>query len=399
MSSDVSLLKAMLALPAAGYHAVQRIRAKAFEWGLLKARSAPIPVISVGNLLMGGSGKTPFVIALVGLLQGHGMKPAVVSRGYRGTNRKEFLVVGDGTGGSPLVEPSVCGDEPYLIAERLPNTPVLIGRRRLNPARAASKLFGCDVIVLDDGFQHLPLKRDVDIVLVNGSEDSMFPLGSLREPLSALARANVVVLVEIDSYQSVVNNMTNGVADPAGNPPVTGTEAGATYQESSGGAGVPAGHETTSQCHSHESALVSIPVPLSSYIKTAAVFRCKVVPVGFVGADSAEPDLASCAGKSVTLVSAIANPERFTKTVETLGCSVQEHVVFPDHHSLNDREIESLLSRVGNSRIIVTEKDWVKLPEWFKKREGVVALRIEMVLEDQKRFLGFLKSLVASELR
>jgi tetraacyldisaccharide 4'-kinase len=341
MSSDGSLLRAMLALPAAGYHAVQRIRAKAFECGLLKARSAPVPVISVGNLLMGGSGKTPFVIALARMLQGRSMKPAVVSRGYRGTNRKEFLVVGDGSGGPPLVDPSVCGDEPYLIADRLPNTPVLIGRRRLHPACAASEMFGCDVIVLDDGFQHLPLKRDVDIVLVNGSEDSMFPLGRLREPISALARSDIVVLVGIDS----------------------------------------------------------IPLALSGHIADSPVFRCSAVPVEFVKADCSKLDLTSYVGLRVALVSAVANPERFARTVETLGCSIQEHVVFPDHHTLDDREIEGILERVGNIPIIVTEKDWVKLPEWFKNRDGVVALRIEMVLEDQERFLGCLRSLVAGELR
>jgi tetraacyldisaccharide 4'-kinase len=341
MNSGELLLKAVLALPAAGYHAVQKAWATAYGWGLLKARSAPVPVISVGNLLMGGSGKTPFVIALAQLLESQGLKPAVVSRGYRGTNRKEFLVVGDGTGGPPLVNPSVCGDEAYLMAERLPNTPVLIGRRRLHPARAALELFGCDVIVLDDGFQHLSLKRNVDVVLVNGAEDSMFPLGRLREPLSALARAEVVVLVGIDS----------------------------------------------------------IPVALARHIGAATVFRCQVVPVGFVRYGGAESDLASCAGKSVTLVSGIANPERFTRTVEAFGCSVREQLVFPDHHCLDDVELEGILNQLGDSPIIFTEKDWVKLPEWVKQRDGVMALRIEMLLEDPDRFLGCLSSLMARELR
>ncbi len=338
MSSDGSLMRAVLALPAAGYHAVQTARAKAFDWGVLKARSAPIPVISVGNLLMGGSGKTPFVIALARVLEKQGRKPAVVSRGYRGTNREKYLIVGDGSGRPPLVDPSVCGDEPYLIAERLPNTPVLIGRKRLYPAVAAFELFGCDVIVLDDGFQHLPLRRDVDIVLVTGSEDAMFPLGRLREPVSALARADVVVLVGIDS----------------------------------------------------------IPVALSRHIGTASVFRCKTLPVEFVSMDVAETDLASCAGRRVVLVSAIANPERFTRTVESLGCFVQEHIVFPDHHAFDDGEIEDVLQRAGDDNsIIVTEKDWVKLPGWFKKRAGVMALRIEMAVDDEDRFTRCLGSLMS----
>jgi tetraacyldisaccharide 4'-kinase len=331
-------MKAVLALPAAGYHAVQKVRAAAYEWGLLKPQSVPVPVISVGNLLMGGSGKTPFVIALAQMLESRGLKPAVVSRGYRGTNRDEFLAVGNGAGTPPMVNPSVCGDEPYLIAERLPDTPVLIGRKRIHPALAASELFGCNVIVLDDGFQHLPLKRDVDIVLVNGTEDSMFPLGHLREPLSALERADIVVLVGIDS----------------------------------------------------------IPVSLSRYVRTASVFRCKAAPVGFVTVIGTCLELSSCAGQSITLVSAVANPERFTMTVEALGCSVREHFIFPDHHAFDDTEIAAILKRAEGTSIIVTEKDWVKLPVWFKQRDDVMALRIKMVLEDQHRFLACVDSRMAT---
>ena len=163
--------------------------------GFLSQRKAPVPVISVGNLLLGGAGKTPFVIFLAGMLKNRGLKPAVVSRGYRGTSRAPYLVVGDGSSGEPLVGPDVCGDEPYLIAKRLPDVPVIVGRKRIYPVRAAHELFGCNVVVLDDGFQHLPLKRDADIVLLNGSEDHMFPWGRLREPLSALRRADIVMLM------------------------------------------------------------------------------------------------------------------------------------------------------------------------------------------------------------
>jgi tetraacyldisaccharide 4'-kinase len=341
MSSGELLLRAVSALPAAGYHLVQTAWATAYELGLLKAQTAPVPVISVGNLLMGGSGKTPFVITLAQMFEGSGLKPAVVSRGYRGTNREEFLVVGNGAGGPPLVGPTVCGDEPFLISERLPNTPVLVGRKRLRAARGACELFGCNVIILDDGFQHLPLKRDADIVLVNGAEDAMFPLGRLREPVSALARANIVVLVGIDS----------------------------------------------------------IPITLSRYARAEAIFRCKVVPVGLVKADGTLLDTASYAGTRVTLVSGIANPERFAKMIQIMGCSVQEHLIFRDHHYFDEREICDILKRAGGAPVIVTEKDWVKLPDWFKNRPEVMALRIAMALDEPDHFLSCLGSLIGVELR
>jgi tetraacyldisaccharide 4'-kinase len=176
--NDTSLpLKALLSIPAAGYHAVQKVREKAYLWGLLSGKKAPGPVISVGNLVLGGSGKTPFVIYLAEMLGNKGWKPGVVSRGYRGSNRLPYFVVGDGMSPEPQAGPSICGDEPFLIANRLPQVPVIIGRRRIDPVSAAANIFGCNIIVLDDGFQHLPLQRDVDIVLLTGAEDRMFPLG------------------------------------------------------------------------------------------------------------------------------------------------------------------------------------------------------------------------------
>jgi len=198
MTSIVQSAKLLLAPMAAAYYAVQKIREKGYEWNFLKKDEPPVPVISIGNLLLGGSGKTPFVMFLAEMLQKLGLKPAVVSRGYRGKNRERFLVVSNGSGSGPLVKPTLSGDEPYLIANRLSSIPVVIGRKRIYPVRAAYELFGSQVILLDDGFQHLSIKRDIDIVLLNCSEDYMFPMGRLREPLSALNRADIIVLVDAD---------------------------------------------------------------------------------------------------------------------------------------------------------------------------------------------------------
>ena len=335
--------RALAAAPAACYHAVQKIRAEAYRWRILRSRKAAIPVLSVGNLLMGGSGKTPFTIYLAGLLLKMGFRPAIVSRGYRGSNRERFLVVSDGRSGEPLVGPSVSGDEPFLMAKRLPKIPVLVGRKRIHAVEAAAKLFGCNVVVLDDGLQHLQLERDLDIALLDGTEDHMFPMGRLREPMSALARADIVVLV--------------GSA--------------------------------------------SMPGSAARYAHDVPVFRCRPVPTDLrkdLGSgDSLE--VSELAGQEVVLVSGIANPERFTRTAEGLRWLAQDHLVYPDHHVFSDAELTRILSRRPGAVIVTTEKDWVKLPEWCTKTEKVLALRIDIRMEDEDALRASLRRTLGARMK
>jgi tetraacyldisaccharide 4'-kinase len=328
----------LLAIPAASYYGVQRLREQFYSWGLLKGVEPPIPVISVGNVLLGGSGKTPFVIYLAKLLQREGFRPAVVSRGYKGSNRHPYLVVSDGSSGEPAAEPSVCGDEPYLIAKRGSGVPVIVGGRRIHPVTAAAELFHADVALLDDGFQHLPLARRLDIVLVNGSEDHMFPLGRLREPLSALRRADVVMLAGINS----------------------------------------------------------MPEAVKPHVERATVFRCRFLPETLENRRGPHP-CSLFEGADVVLCSAIAGPERFRRTSEELGWVVADHMAFRDHHSFTDAELQAILERASDRPVVVTEKDWVKLPEWFRQTGQVFALRITTVVEDEENFLGILKRAIRAE--
>jgi tetraacyldisaccharide 4'-kinase len=326
----------LLAVPAAGYHAVQKTREHAYRSGLLKAEKAPVPVISVGNLLMGGSGKTPFVIYLATALLARGLRPAVVSRGYRGSNRARHLVVGDGSSAHPVAEPSVSGDEPFLIARRLPGVPVVIGRRRIHPVREAARLFQSDVIILDDGFQHLPLYRDVDIVLLTGLEDTMFPRGRLREPFSALGRAHLVVLT---------------------------------------------GNTST------------VPPRAVLYLPDRPTFRCRERALGIERGDR-EALAEEYAGRDVILASGIANPERFRQTAQGLRWRIADHFVFPDHHRFTGPEFDRILSHAGSRPVVVTEKDWVKLPPRFKKTGRVAALTIEITLDQEDEFLSEVEGLI-----
>jgi tetraacyldisaccharide 4'-kinase len=181
------------------YSVAMRIREACYRRGTFKSYRLDAPVISVGNLTMGGSGKTPMVLYLSRLLQEHGFHPAVISRGYGGTAKNKVNIVSDGT--RLLLEAAVAGDEPRLLAESLPGVPVLTGIVRRLPAQKALEL-GCDVLLLDDGFQHLSLIRDVNLVLFNADRlagnSRVFPGGDLREPVAALHRATCFVLTGVN---------------------------------------------------------------------------------------------------------------------------------------------------------------------------------------------------------
>jgi tetraacyldisaccharide 4'-kinase len=170
------------------YRGVTALRNSLFDRGTLVSRRLQQPVVSVGNLSVGGSGKTPFVIALGQLLSARGISFDVLSRGYRRQTRGVLVV-------DPSGNAADFGDEPLLIARRL-GVPVIVGESRYAAGRAAEERFRSELHLLDDGFQHRSLARDFDIVLMSERDfdDRMLPSGRLREPLSSLARADAVVL-------------------------------------------------------------------------------------------------------------------------------------------------------------------------------------------------------------
>jgi tetraacyldisaccharide 4'-kinase len=172
------------------YAAASGFRNRLYDRGVLRAHRLQRPVISVGNLTTGGSGKTPFVIALGELLKGRGVSFDVLSRGYRRKTRGVLVVERDGSAAD-------FGDEPLLISRRL-SVPVIVGESRLEAGRLAEEKVDAQFHVLDDGFQHRSLARDFDIVLMTGQEfgDRLLPAGRLREPLSSLERAHAVVIPE-----------------------------------------------------------------------------------------------------------------------------------------------------------------------------------------------------------
>lgn len=332
------MLRTLISIAGPPFRAIHKTREAAYKSGLFSCYEADVPVISIGNLTTGGVGKTPLVIWLASRLCSRGSKPAVVSRGYGGANRQKYLVVSDGNCGKPLHDPSVVGDEPYLIACRIPTAPVLIGRKRMHPIRAVQELFSVDVIILDDGFQHLGVARDLDVVVLTGAEDEMVPIIQLREPLSALRRADVF-------FQSCLGE----------------------------------GHVT----------------PRTAKLTPMFVYRHCVQGLVTSAFPFEVVDTSYINNKSVTLVSAIARPERFLNTAKTLGWNIVRHVTYRDHHFFSIRELQKLVSADPYTELVFTEKDWVKLPAWFQRLKQTWALRIDVQVEEEQKFL----KLVAEKIR
>ena len=260
------------------------------------------PVISVGNLSSGGSGKTPVVAALARLLRDRGERPAVLTRGYGRRQATEgVLVVSDG---ERVLEPvSRSGDEPQLLARALPGVPVLVSADRYLAGTFAERQFGVTVSILDDGFQHVQLERDVDLLLVAPAdlEDRVLPSGQLREPLDSAHCADALL--------------------------VTGTE-----------------HDVSGVAAAlgHQRAFRTIP----SY-----------------GSLSNGGRVLSDPPNRIVAFAGIARPERFFNALRLLGYEVVRELTFRDHHWYSARDLEAIqqAAREANASIIVTtEKDAVR---------------------------------------
>jgi len=186
----------LLLLLSGAYGAAVRLRASFYERGLWTSRRLPCKVISVGNLTVGGTGKTPMTRYLARMIQDLGRKVAIVSRGYKGGAEKSGGLVSDGK--RLLMDADAAGDEPYLLASGLRDVPVAVGRNRFAAAMQLLQACNPEVILLDDAFQHLPLGRDLDVVLLDHQRPfgnyHLLPRGILREPLAALERGDVYIL-------------------------------------------------------------------------------------------------------------------------------------------------------------------------------------------------------------
>jgi tetraacyldisaccharide 4'-kinase len=299
------LLFAVLVPFGTAYGALVRLRAALYRRGLLPSYQAAIPVVSVGNLAVGGTGKTPLVDYLVKFTLAQGVRVAVVSRGYGGSKDRAVRVVCAGAG--PLLEPEECGDEPYLLARRNPQALVLVSPRRGEAVKRAVGEFGAEMVLLDDGFQHLAVKRDFDIVLLDArrpfGNGHVLPAGLLREPKSSLKRGDLFILTRCE-----------GDLNP--DLPVTGPV-------------LHCRHVLGDEAHELRGAKLA---------------------------------LAQLAGKQGVAFAGIAEPDGFFRALRSRGLQLAAEIAFGDHCVYGPAELEKLRNACnGADYLITTEKDAVKL--------------------------------------
>lgn len=199
MSQKFSLLNFLGRPFSPMYSVIMKGREFLYHKGIKKSHSLNVPVISVGNLTMGGTGKTPVVSYIASKLLANGFRPAIISRGYGGAAGNKVNVVSDGK--EVFLDAKAAGDEPCFLGHSLPGVHVLTGIVRILPCRYAAETADCDILILDDGFQHMAVKRDLDFVLFSAAtlagNSRVFPGGDLREPISSLKRCNAFVITGI----------------------------------------------------------------------------------------------------------------------------------------------------------------------------------------------------------
>jgi tetraacyldisaccharide 4'-kinase len=298
----------------------------------------PCPVISVGNITVGGTGKTPCVIMLARMLQKNGFKPAVISRGYGSRSINPVNIISDGD--KILLDSETAGDEPYLIAQELRNVPVITGAKRIATGETAINQFGANVLICDDAMQHRQIFRDINLVLLDNrglsGEDHVLPRGRLREPIKELGRADAIILTRTDETQQT-DKKIGGIIKT----------------------------------------------------KDVPVFKSIHKPKDIIrGNYSAPQPVSELRGKKVYAFCGIANPDSFKKILLVLETKILSFDIFPDHYRYDKSELEKI--RTGfigchADYLVTTQKDAMRLqddPE-FLKILSVLRVEMEMIPSTQ----------------
>ena len=306
----------LLAVFSVLYGVGVRLRLWAYSQGIFKTKTLPGLVVSIGNLTTGGTGKTPAAIMLARWALNEGYCVAVLSRGYGGRYKSKVLEVSDGK--CIKADPRETGDEPYLLAQKLPGIPVVISRKRYLAGLIAHGKFGSDFFILDDGFQHLELKRDLDLVLLDATSPfgngHVLPWGALREPIDQLARADGYIITRFSSRGGSGDNL----------PDLLKWKFPATHIF----------------CADHLPDKVAFP------------YSDEVHGPGFLK------------GKRILAFAGIARPEVFKETLIELGSEVVYFRGFRDHHQFEKEEIQALIDmkeKLDVQYLLTTEKDWVRM--------------------------------------
>ena len=319
-------------------------------WGLLykikvlKTKSLPCKVISVGNITVGGSGKTPTVQYLSKLLQSKGKKVGIISRGY-GRKSKNTIIVTDGK-----IKPKSWenfGDEPYMLAKNLEGIPIIVGESRYEAGIKMIAKFNPDIIIMDDGFQHISLHRDLDIVLINSKDTKkshrLIPLGLLREPLSNLSRADLVIFTKTNIYKP------------------------SQYQEK-----------------------------IKKKIKCPIINNKIEIDNTLIDKNGESHDLKIINSKNIYIFSGLGDQESFKKIMGKTGAIIVGHDKYQDHYiyKKNDlKNIEKNAKEKNASFIITTEKDILKKIN-YNKNMKLYYVKIKMVFEPENILRKYIEKII-----
>lgn len=351
--------RALLWLPAKLYELLVRLRIAAYETDYLRAKRLDAFVISVGNLTLGGTGKTPVVRFIARYLAREDRAVAILTRGYgRRSQGRRVLNAAPATAasadgqaaanhGAAAADYQEFGDEPLMLARALPEVPVVIDRDRFAGGSFAREQFHSEVMVLDDGYQHLRLARDLNILLLDATDPfggfEMAPFGRLREPLYALRRADVVIITRAD--RPFDQGQTLAIIRH-----ICGDE-----------------------------------IPVMYFYATLTGFR--LLTTGEVY------EAEAFVGWSVLALCGIGNPAAFSEDLMRLGLSVAAEEFFADHHAYTQADLQRVTEAaraVGAEAIVTTEKDAVRLERLQQSDMPIYAAQLEVESEDEVRFKSLL---------
>ena len=350
--------RALLGLPAKLYELAVRLRVVAYETNYLKAKRLDAFVISVGNLTLGGTGKTPIVNYIARYLKREDRAVAILTRGY-GRKSKERRLINDPRTNvqKPLSNKDAqnqaiksyleFGDEPLMLARAMPDVPIIIDKNRYESGRLAQQELNAEVIVLDDGYQHLALARDLNILLLDATDPfggfEMAPFGRLREPLYGLKRADVVIITRADK-----------AFDQAQTLAIIKYFCGEK-------------------------------IPIMYFYST--IISLRLLSTGDIY------DASEFVGWNVIAMCGIGNPQAFSEDLLQIGMSISAEKFFPDHHPYRQEDLDKTLQTArdtGADAIITTEKDAVRLEAFHHGDIPIYAAQLEIQSDDEVRLKSLL---------
>jgi len=345
------------------YGLAVRFRSFFYDNGILKANQLACRVVSIGNLTVGGTGKTPMTIFVAQLLRNFGYQPVVISRGYKGRAEKTGGIVSDGK--TILIGHDFAGDEPYMMAQKLKGIPVLIGGNRYQIGLRAVEKFSPDVIVLDDAFQHRQLDRDMDLVLIDEKSflgnRCLLPRGILREPVSGLLRADAFILTRSGEKSSTARDRLEAmmpgkpVFQSYHKPYISGIIKGGN------GKSLETAHETE----------LTISADDFEFLKKSTVF----------------------------VFSGIAKNKEFKSMVAERVKEVAGDIQFADHHAYSKKDFRIIVDQAKKCSaefLVTTEKDYVKIAGKIISPIDIIVIGIKVSFkEDETKFAAFIKDRMA----